>query len=248
MNKTLAKNILRTSAFALACLALAGADVKAQLTATGVSSVSTSPTMATATPLETYSTAGSIGTTGVTNSGSYTGPGPVEFSSVTTGSFGLNSNVSLGGFTVSTISDGSTTTYNNTPFTITYNPLAVNSVNFGNTPITITGVLNGSVNGNTSSVVATFNTINSPVFQTADGTFLSTISVANNPLSLVPSTSFGGLTSIQASVITTASSLPPSGGTGGVTPTPEPTTLAILATSLVGLGLRQRLRKGRPTA
>ncbi len=103
------------------------------------------------------------------------------FSPVTSGLFGLNSQVSLGAFQVSTIGDGSTTTYNNTPFTITYNPLSAGGDNFPNSPITIGGVLNGTVNGNQSNLVATFNSINSPVFQTTDGTFLSSISVAEQP-------------------------------------------------------------------
>ena len=50
------------------------------------------------------------------------------------------------------------TTYNNTPFSITFVPgtLNGNAVNPGT--VTITGVLNGTVTGsNHSSVVATFN-------------------------------------------------------------------------------------------
>ena len=60
----------------------------------------------------------------------------------------------------------------------------------------------------------------------------------NSPLDLVPSTA-GGITTVQAAVGTTTPS--PS----DTTTTPEPTTLAILATSLVGLGLRSRLRSAR---
>ncbi len=170
------------------------------------------------------------------------------------GSFGLNSNVSLGAFTVSTLADGSSTTYKNTPFTLIYNPVGVNGDTFGNHPITITGDLNGTVNGNQSSVVATFNPIKSPVFQTPDVTYLSSISVPNaaQGLLLVPPTTFGGLTSIEASVVTSSSVQPPPLGGGGSTPpittAPEPTTMVILATSLVGLGLRRRLRLGRQSA
>jgi hypothetical protein len=240
MNMIFGKNIPRASAFALTCLALAGAEVKASAVVTAAAAT---PAAAVAAPSETYSTSGSIGTTGVTNSGGATGPGPVGYSAVTTGSFGLNSQVSLGGFTVS-LGDGSTTTYKDTPFSINYTPVAIvggdkSQNKFPNQPISITGVLNGSVTGSTSNVTATFDKFSKSVFSTPDGTFLSTISLPNESITLVPSTTFGGLTTIQAAVTTTAVSPP---GLGDGQTVPEPTTLAILATSIVGLGLRQRLR------
>jgi hypothetical protein len=255
MRKSLAINGLRASAFALATLALSGSWARAgtdtsSMTAT-TSTVTTTTTMSS--PVESYSTVGSIGTTGVTNSNGDTGPGPIGFNQLTTGSFGLNSAISLGSFAVSTLTDGSTTTYNNTPFTIVYNPVSISGPNasvdkFPHSPITITGVFNGSVNGNQSSVQATFDQVKNSVFTTSDGTYMSTINVANNPLTLVPSTSGGGLTTIQAVVTTTAQVQPPSGGTGGSQTAPEPTTMAILATSLVGLGLRKKLGSARKPA
>ena len=137
-----------------------------------------------------------------------------------------------------TLPDGQSTTYDHTRFSIIYNPVndQRNALSFDlGSPVTITGSLTGTISGSQSSVKATFDPIQNPVF-TANGTFLNTLSVLNNPLDLVPA-SAGGRTTVQAQVITS-----------GPVPAPEPTTMAILATSLVGFGLRQRLRSGRKSA
>ena len=212
MRKNLCNNVLRTSAFALACLAFAGADVKAAA-------------------LHTYSTSGTILSDGIT------GTNAIGFNPVSTGSFLAPSSVGLGEFVVSTLPDGVSTTYDNTHFSIIFNPVTINGTNYpaGSPPVTLTGELNGTITGNQSTVVATFDPIQSPVF-TANGTYLSTLSVLDNPLNLVPA-SAGGSTTVQAQVITS-----------GPVPAPEPTTMAILATSLVGFGLRQKLRSGRKSA
>jgi hypothetical protein len=215
MRKTLGKYVLRTSALALTCLALAGSNVKAAA-------------------LHTYSTTGSVDATTAT----VTGTPDITFASVQSGSFNAPSAAGLGSFQVAQGVDGTSTTYDNTPFSIIYNPLTINGVSTTTAPIMISGMLNGTIstdmNGNqSSSVVATFNPIGSPVFSTPSGKFLSTLSLTDSPLSLVPY-SAGGMTTVQANVITT-----------GPVAAPEPTTMAILATSLVGLGLRQKLRSGR---
>ena len=136
MSKIFGKNVLRTSAFALACLALVGADVKAN----GMSSSSS-------TGYESYYTLGSVGTTGVT------GAPAIGFSAVgnntsapkTYGTFSLNSQVSLGGFTVAApTTPGGTTSYKDTPFTIAYTPVSITGASasqFPNTTILITGLL-----------------------------------------------------------------------------------------------------------
>lgn len=229
MRKSLTQNILRALTFALTCLALVGAEVKAAT-------------------IESYSTTGSIGSTGVSNSNGDTTPGPIGFTQQVSGSFGLTSNVSLGSFAVSALSDGSTTTYDNTPFTINYMPVSdpKSDLTFATTPVTFTGVLNGTVTGNTSSVKATFTGSTSSVFQTLDGTFMSTISLPSQPLPVVAATA-GALTTIEASVTTTGPPGVPipsgsSGGGSGSNSVPEPTTFAILATAVIGFGLRQRLR------
>jgi hypothetical protein len=242
MHKILGKFVLGTSALALALSgSSAMADAISTVTATPVSSTPIS--MGTQ---EYYSTSGSIGTTGLSNSNNDTTLGPVGFTALPSGNFGLNSAISLGSFTVSALSDGSTWTYNNTPFTINYNPVSVGGTNFGtNHPITVTGVLNGQVTGTTSDVVATFNNLAAPAFSTPDGTYVGNLTIPNNPLALVAA-SAGGSTTIQGALVTTTSSPSPAGT--GSTQTPEPTTLAILATSILGLGLRQRLRSGRKSA
>ena len=249
MRKIFGMNVLRTSAFALACLALAGTGVMADaidstagtpaVTSGTVSTTDTVAATAAKAPTsvvvegiaQTYSTSGTINNDGIT------GTNVISFNPVASGSFSAPSSVGLGEFVVSTLPTGSQTTYDNTHFSIAYNPVSVagTSLPAGATPVTITGELNGTITGSQSSVVATFNSVSNPVFASADGQFLSTLSVLNNPLDLVPA-SAGGRTTIQAHVVTTSPS--PAGDNN----TPEPTTLAILATSIVGFGLRQRLR------
>jgi hypothetical protein len=239
MRKNLVSKVLRTSAFAMACLALAGPKVQAA--ALGA----TAATPALSGVAHTYSTGGTVLDTGISSPDGSTPTNVISFTPVVSGSFTTPSSLSLGEFQVATLPAGKETDYNNTPFSITYNPLTIAGSNYPSTasPITITGTLNGVITGDQSSVVATFNSIGNPVFTSADGTYLSTLSVLNSPLALVPS-SAGGITTVQAGLITTYPS--PAGG-GGTNPpsTPEPTTLAILATALVGLGLRKQLRKTR---
>lgn len=228
MRMTFGKHVLRTSALTLACFALSGLQAKA-----GV--------------LQTYSTSGAILGDGISNSdGSAVTTPPISFNPVVSGSFTAPSAVSLGEFVVSTLPDGQTVNYNNDKFSLTFNPVSIAGTPYATNaaPVTITGELNGSVTGNMSSVQATFDPITSPSFSSADKSYLSTLTVLNNPLALVPA-SAGGRTTMQAGVITTTPS--PAGG-GIDNQVPEPTTFAILATAMVGLGLRHRLRSGRKIA
>jgi hypothetical protein len=248
MRKNLVSKVLRTSAFATACLALAGPNVNA---ATAISATTASPvTMPVGT--QTYNTGlvnGSFGS-GISSPSSTTPDNVISFQPIGSGGFGSTATgtaVSIGSFQVATLSPGQETDYKNTPFTITYNPVSYYSSSgqlfypSTNTPVTITGVLNGMVTGSTSTVVATFQSVSNPVFTSPDGSAISTFSIPSSE-ALVPSTSNNGITTIQGSSVTTT---PSPSGLGGSNSVPEPTTFAILATALVGLGLRKRLRKAR---
>ncbi len=225
MRKSLTQINLRASAFALACVALVGANARAA----ALSGVN-----------HTYSTGGTVLDQGITSPDGTKATNVISFTPVVSGAFTTPSSLSLGQFQVATLPTGKETDYNNTPFTITYNPLTINGSTYPSSaaPITITGTLTGAITGNQSSVVATFNAITNPVFTSADGTYLSTLSVLNSPLALVPA-SAGGITTVQAGLVTT---YPSPAGSGGGNNVPEPTTFAILATAVVGFGLRQRLR------
>jgi len=272
MRKTFDKLVLGTSAFALAFLATSGtgasaassavdptsatdpADAAVPARTTVVNTPTTLTVAATPTTLTVVNTPMTAIAAAMTpastreyynTSSNLKGTDGVGFNAVTAGSFGLNSQVSLGEFTVSLPDGAATKTFDHTPFSITYNPVKVADTVFGiNSPVTISGTLTGTVSGDTSDLKAQFNAV--PVkFSTPKGEYDGTISVLDNPLSLVPS-SAGGRTTIQAIVTTTAPLPIPAGG--GQTNTPEPTTLAILATSLVGLGLRHRLHSARKPA
>jgi hypothetical protein len=175
-----------------------------------------------------YTTSGSIDSTGVS------GPGVISFIPVSTNQFNAPSAFSLGDFQVAALPDGQTTTYVNTPFHITYLANTVNgqAPDPNETPIQVSGVLNGKVTGsNQSDVVAKFNPISDPTFVT--GQFTNTMSFNDNPLSLVPSTTNNGQTSAQAHLDSTFN------------PVPEPTSIALFLTTLAGLGVRHRVRAKR---
>lgn len=172
-----------------------------------------------------YSTTGTIiSTTGVT------GANVISFNSVAGGSFLSPSSFSLGEFLVASLPVGQTTTYTNTPFEIVYHANKINGVELGtnDTPIRLTGVLNGSISGpNQSNVLATFDPIPETEFQTGD--FLNTLTMTGSVL-LVPSSNNGGRTTAQGQIASRYS------------PVPEPATVTVFLAALAGLGLRRRLR------
>lgn len=180
-----------------------------------------------ATSVNEYTTAGTIGLSGIT------GPNAIGFNSVAGGSFLAPSAFSLGEFLVSALPAGVSTTYDNTPFEINYIAQKVNGetpVDNG-TPIKVTGVLNGTMTGpNQSSVVATFDPIEESEFRTGD--FLNKISV-NGMILLVPSSNNGGRTTAQATLSASYSPVPP---------VPEPATITVFLAAIVGLGLRRRMQ------
>ena len=213
MRQTRGWNGLRTAVVALgiAALAATGADAAA---------------------LMTYSTVGStIDSEGVT------GTGAISFNTVASGSFSNPSSFSLGEFQVAELPEGTSTTYVNTPFHITFQSKLIDGAEPvpNETPIVIEGVLNGTVNGsNQSTVVATFDPATIiPEFVT--GLYTNQLSVPDLNLSLVPSTSNGGRTTAQAHLVASPNA----------PPVPEPTTIALFLTTLAGLGIRHRVRSGR---
>jgi hypothetical protein len=183
-----------------------------------------------ASPVVNYSTSGTIDSTGVS------GTPVIGFNSILNSSFASPSQFSLGAFQEAALPDGQTTTYTNTPFHITYlvNTVDGNTPDPNQTPIQVSGVLNGTVTGgNQSQVTASFNPITSASFLT--GPFDNTLTIANSPLLLVPSTTNNGQTSAQAFLTSTNTS---------TSPVPEPSTIALFLTTLAGLGV-QRYRRRR---
>jgi hypothetical protein len=203
MRKSCQSAGLRTTVLALGFVALTAAGVQAE-------------------PIMNYTTSGSIDSSGVS------GPGVISFIPVSNGAFNAPSSFSLGDFQVAALPDGQSTTYTNTPFHITYLANTVNGIapEPNETPIQVSGVLNGDISGaNQSNVVATFDPLPKSAFQT--GPYKNTLKILDSPLSLVPSSTNNGQTSAQAKLDTV--------------PVPEPTSIALFVTTLAGLGVRHRV-------
>ena len=191
-------------------------------------------TGATAAPLS-YTTSGQVTpTTGVT------GTNVVSFVPLSSGnSVDLSTgqtNASLGNFIISPLAAGATTTYSNTPIQISFLPQSYGGTSISSDPpVVVSGVLNGVVNGPSSSTVtATLNPPPSGLFSLG-GTDTAEFSLPTNTLLLAPSTSNSGTTSAQGLVTSAAS------------PVPEPSTIALFLTTVGGLGLRRYvLSRRRP--
>lgn len=204
---------LRTAVFALGLFASASAGAKAD-------------------SILTYGTAGSIDTS--SSSDGVTGANMISFVPITSASVDANSNISLGYFQVTGQAAGQSTTYDNTPFSITYSPASIDG-NAVTGTVMITGNLNGTVTGNNySTVVATFNPVINGSFQTVDNGNLvtSVLSIPQGSQLLVPSTTFNGETTVEGLVTT-------SGVPVQETPAPEPSTIALFLSTVGGLGLRK---------
>jgi hypothetical protein len=181
-----------------------------------------------------YSTAGAIGTTGISGAGNVISFVPVQNASVDTAS-----NISLGYFQVAPLAAGQSTTYDNTPFTLTLEPSQFNSTTVNDTPITVTGHLNGTATGPfQSSVQASFDPITSPSFTVPNGAGALNL-VKNDQELLVPSSVNNGQTTLQAQVATSTTSPGPEAGV------PEPSTIALFLSTVGGLGLRRLVQRRR---
>ena len=197
-------------------------------------------TGATASPLG-YTTSGQVDTTtGVT------GTNVVSFVPLSSGnSVDLSTgqtNVGLGNFQISALGSGVTTTYQNTPIQISFQPQSYAGTSISSdAPVVVSGVLNGVVNGPSSSTVtASFNPP-SPSTLSLGGNGTADFSLPTSTLLLAPSTSNNGTTSAQGLVTSSTQQ------TGSESPVPEPSTIALFLTTVGGLGLRRYvLSRRRP--
>jgi hypothetical protein len=170
-----------------------------------------------------YSTAGTVNNTGIT------GANVISFIPVSNVAIDPTSNLPLGSFQVAAESNGMTTTYNNTPFTVTVLPSTYNNMALPMpSAVTLTGYLNGKVTGDyQSSVRVSINPIANGTFQLPGG--ISTISMLQNDHKLLVPSSAGGTTTLEG-IITTSQV---------VVPAPEPSTIALFLSTIGGLGLRK---------
>lgn len=189
-----------------------------------------------------YETSGSVGTTGVTGD-----PTAVSFTPLIGASSESPSSLSLGAFQTKALDAGQTVSYDNTPFAIKFQ---VDNVNNGTgpvvpneTPLSITGVLNGTLTGpSQSTVTATFDAPSKSLasdptaYAFATGLYTNTLKIADNPLSIVPSTTDNGMTTAQGNLNTYFTA---------TAPVPEPSTVLIFAATIAGLVARRRLGRAR---
>jgi hypothetical protein len=173
-----------------------------------------------------YSTAGSVDT-----SMGVTGANVISYIPVTDAQVDPTSNLPLGSFQVAALPAGQSTTYSNTPFSITVVPSAFNNTTLPNaTPVTIAGTLNGQVTGKyQSSVNVSFQPVTG-TFQLAGAT--STLNMLQNDQKLLVPASAGGTTTLEGTIKTVGLHNPQA-------PVPEPSTIALFLSTVGGLGLRK---------
>ena len=201
-------------------------------------------TGATAAPLS-YTTSGQVTpTTGVTGTNVVSFVPLSNGNSVDLGTGQTTTNASLGNFVISPLADGVTTTYSNTPIQISFLPKSYNSTDVSSdTPVVISGVLNGVVNGPSGSTVTATLNVNSPPngsFSLGGNNGTAAFSLPTSSLLLAPSTSNNGTTTEQGLVTLTQST--------SETPVPEPSTIALFLTTVGGLGLRRYVQSRRRAA
>jgi len=147
-------------------------------------------------------------------------------------------NAGLGTFTVAPPASGTKTVYDNVKFAITFLPQSIDGTAISSVSQVITGVLNGVVDSPYhSTVVATFD---QPSGSLDLGSQVITLSFPKGDKLLVPSQSNGGVTTAEALITSTNSEAP----------VPEPSTIALVLTTIGGLALRQRVngRRARQSA
>lgn len=172
-----------------------------------------------------YSVAGQIDQTGIS------GSNVISFVPVQNATIDPTSNLPLGSFQVAPLPTGQSTTYTNTPFSLTIDPTMFNGTTMTETPLTVHGHLNGAVSGRyQSSVQVTFDPITQGSFALGGGT--STLSVLQNDHKLLVPSSAGGITTLEGQLAST-------GLSPDASPVPEPSTIALFLSTVGGLGLRR---------
>jgi hypothetical protein len=183
-----------------------------------------------------YSTAGSIDTSiGVK------GANVISYIPVTNAQIDPTSNIPLGSFQVAALPTGQSTSYTNTPFSITFVPSSFNNIPVTETkPVTVSGTLSGTITGSyQNSVNVSFNPV-------ADGTFqiggvTSTLNMLQNDHKLLVPSAAGGTTTLEGIITNT-------GGGNPEAPVPEPSTIALFFATVGGLGLRKYVQARRQRA
>jgi hypothetical protein len=216
---------LRNVAIALGLFAMTGTTGKANGIQTSTSGILT------------YSTSGFVeGTQGIT------GTNVITYGAINGAMVNTDSNLPLGEFQVAPLGASQTTTYADTPFSFTLIPSAYNGSTLADfSPLTVTGVLNGTETGNSqSNVIATINPIPNDTFQLGGAT--STLAALPSEVLLVPN-SAGGVTTLEGAINTVGTVNPQA-------PVPEPTTIALFLSTVGGLALRRYVlaRRGRVVA
>ena len=184
------------------------------------------------------------GTTGTIESGGITGAPVVSFQGVSGGTMSTDGpTFDLGRFVVAPLPTGTSTTYNGTPFDITFMANGVNGVPMGNsTPVDLRGTFFGTITGGTTSTLlvymddlarpAVYPPINNfPTFQ------------IGNLLSSINDTPHGG---VGFSIAASGGSMTLQAALVDVEVVPEPSTVAIFG-CITGLVFLRRLR-GRQIA
>jgi len=223
MRKTIFWAGLRIAALALALGGL------------GASTASADPIDSTSSdkPLIQYNTVGTL----TVDESTVTGENVIGFNNIVGQTFNAPSFVSLGEIQVIPgLGDAVTATYDNTPFSLTLGVEQVNGAtpDPNETPIVLSGTLDGTITGSTQSNVTLewdLDPDDLPSFQIGD--YVATITELD-PVAIAPFTTNGGRTSIQGRI--------------EAQPIPEPASIAVFLAALVGgIGLRRRAM-ARPAA